>query len=77
MLGILSEYRKQREIGGECDENLPRILKEREREKRLNESLGWEVLVFAIKGIKESVAGFGKKKKVKVLLGFPWVSSFA
>ena len=51
--------------------------KEREREKRLNESLGWEVLVFAIKGIKESVAGFGKKKKVKVLLGFPWVSSFA
>ena len=34
------------------------------------ESLGWEVLVFAIKGIKESVAGFGKKKKVKVLLGF-------
>ena len=35
------------------------------------------MLVFAIKGIKESVAGFGKKKKVKVLLGFPWVSSFA
>lgn len=54
-----------------------RVLGGLEREKRLNESLGWEVLVFAIKGIKESVAGFGKKKKVKVLLGFPWVSSFA